>query len=99
MSCRNRACFDGVKHIFKEDPREGGALHAQMLTHTNEVSPQILGNVCETQNVSCFSSVLQISHKKFPSWSTLTRNIQKRTFWEMSFSLAKLIHYKATAIP
>lgn len=91
MSCRNWACFDGVKHIFlaheskkfKEYPREGGALQAQMLTHTNEVSPQILGNVCETQNVSCFTSVLQISHKKFPLWSTLTRNIQKRTFWEM----------------
>ena len=97
---RIRAHFD-VGNIFlaheskklEEDPGQGGALQVQLLTHINKVSQQIIDNVCEIQNGSCLASTLQISHKKCLFW-----NIQEREFWEMSFSLAKLIHYKGTTL-
>lgn len=57
------------------------------MPHTNKVSQQISNNVYKLQNVCCFTSTLQISQKNLFLWSTSTRNIRRREFWKMHFTV------------
>lgn len=89
----------------KVDKVEGGAPAGPAATPSQPVSQHISDNVHEPQHrlgplhwPSKYKKTTSAyeSHTKFLWWPTLTRNIQRKEFWEIEINLGKLIYYKAT---